>query len=385
MSNRPLHILHVITDLEDGGAEGTLYRLCKYDTQNHHTVISLMDKGKFGPLLEEMGVSVYCLGMPRGKVNFLRLVRFWRLVRSIQPDLVQTWLYHADLLGGLIAWLAGMSNICWGIRHSNLSSGTVKRSTIYVAHLCALLSHWLPRRIISCSKEAASSHIKLGYAKKKFIVIPNGYDVIQYTPDTSVRNLLREGWGIGKNDFLIGMVARFDIQKDHQNLLKALSLLKQSGLKFHCILAGTNMDLNNKLLQKWLHAEDLMHEVICLGRRDDIPQIMNSLDLHVLSSLGEAFPNVLAEAMASGTPCVSTDVGDAALIVGNSGWIVPPANSAALAEAIGQAKHCRDSDVPFWDRRRLLSRKLVTDQFGIDAMTARYSLLWREVVCEAEF
>lgn len=370
-----MRICHIITGLNDGGAEAVLYRLCTSDTENRHVVISLMDEGKYGPLLRAAGVEVYALGMPRRKVTIGALFRLWRLLRSVRPDVVQTWMYHADLVGGVVARFAGVSTVCWGIRHTTLELGLTPRTTIMVARTCAGLSHWIPTAIVSCSHEAARVHQALGYAARKFVVVPNGYDLERFSPDAEARERLRAEWGVDAQTPLIGMVARFDPQKDHANLLAALGLLKQQGVKFRCVLVGTGMDNTNEDLTKRIAEAGLDEYVYLLGPRDDIPAIMNTLDVHVLSSAGEAFPNVLAEAMACGTPCVTTDVGDAALIVGETGWVVPPKDSRALTEALVDALtqwQNRDS----WQARKSACRERIATHFTLDAMISGYRKVW---------
>lgn len=369
-------VAHIITGLNDGGAEAVLYRLCTSDTENRHVVISLMDEGKYGPLLRSAGVEVYTLGMPRGKVTIEALVRLWRLLRSVRPDVVQTWMYHADLVGGVVARLAGVSTVCWGIRHTTLEPGLSSRTTIMVARICARLSRWVPRTIVACSYEAARVHQALGYAPQSFVVVPNGYDLDRFAPDARARERLRAEWNVDAHTPLIGMVARFDPQKDHANLLAALGLLKEQGVEFRCVLVGTGMDKTNEALAKRIAETGLDGHVYLLGRRNDIPVVMSALDVHVLSSaFGEAFPNVLAEAMACGTPCVTTDVGDAAFIVGETGWVVPPRDNRALAEALVAALtqwQNRDS----WQARKSACRERIATHFTLDAMISGYRKVW---------
>lgn len=369
-------VMHVIAGLHDGGAEGALYRLCLNSPNYRHIVVSMMDEGKYGPLLVEAGVGVHCLRMPQGKPTWQAVVHFWRLLRRVRPNVVQTWMYHADLMGGVMARLSGVRKVFWGIRHCNLTPGTVKGSTIKVAKLCAHLSEWVPTRILSCSQQAMKAHTAIGYAANRMMVIPNGYELSRFAPDESARGRLRSEWRIADDTFLIGMVARFDSQKDHANLLAALQQLKHLRKVFHCVLVGTGMDEGNALLQHLLETFGVADVVSLLGRRNDVPAVMNALDLHVLSSLGEAFPNVLAEAMACGTPCVTTDVGDAAYIVGETGWVVPPRDSPALASAVSLAMDDREISPDVWLSRRDSSRKRIVENFSIERMVDAYSDAW---------
>lgn len=373
-----MKVLHIITGLNDGGAEASLYRLCNTDKLQQHSVISLMDLGKYGSLLEQSGISVVCLNMPRGRITIAGLFRLWHTIRNQKPDVVQTWMYHADLIGGVIAKLCGVKAIFWGIHHSNLTHGTVKNSTRVIAKICAFLSKFIPNLIISCSQKSVFIHQSLGYDKHKFRVIPNGYDLEQYSPNKTKALDLRTQWNISQNIPLIGMVARFDPQKDHRTLIKSLSFLKRSQKMFHCILVGSEMDVTNSDLLAWIKAEDVEENITLLGRRNDIPSVMNALDIHVLSSIGEAFPNVLAEAMACGTPCVTTDVGDAALIVGDTGWIVMPANALLLANELYVAINAL-REPESWSIRQQATRERILNNFSLDKMIKSYHATWHQI------
>lgn len=373
-----MKILHVITCLDDGGAEAVLYRLCTHDGENQHVVVSLMDAGKYGPLLRAGGVDVYCLGMPRGRFWLAGLRHLWRLMRTQRPDVVQTWMYHADLVGGVVARLAGVRAVCWGVRNTTLEPGSSARGTIWVARACARLSRRVPRTIVSCSREAARVHGALGYATEKFTVIPNGYDLKRFAPDVAAQERLRAKWDIAADLPLIGMVARFDPQKDHTTLLSALGQFARAGAAFHAVLVGAGIDADNAALEGAIKAAGLDGQVRLLGGRDDVPAVMNALDLHALSSAyGEAFPNVLAEAMACGTPCVTTDVGDAALIVGDTGWVVPPRDAEALAAAIDDAMRERAERPAAWAQRRRAARERVVEHFDVERMAGAYRAAWR--------
>lgn len=375
VSGQKFLVFHIITGLDSGGAEGALYRLCVADKENRHHVVSMMDGGKYGPMLEAQGISVICLGMPRGRLTLKGLQRLRKLLRTERPDIVQTWMYHADLVGGAIARLAGVRNIIWGIRHSDLASSGTSRSTVAVARLCAWLSRWLPRNIICCAQKAADVHAAFGYDAKRLHVVPNGYDLERFRPDPDARTAVRSELGLAQDQQVIGFVARYDPLKDHGNLLQALALLKERGQAPACLLIGTGMDEGNAALSSLIAGLGLNGQIHLLGQRSDIPAMMNALDLHVMSSASEAFPNVLAEAMACGTPCVSTDVGDAAVIIGDTGWVVPAQDSAALAEAISHA--LQECDTPDWGDRKSSARTRVEMRFSMDRMIKSYRAIWR--------
>lgn len=376
-----MRLTHIITGLNDGGAEAVLYRLCRHDTANTHTVISLMDEGKYGPLLREAGVAVHCLNLPRGRVRLSALWWLWRLLREQRPNVVQTWMYHADLLGGGLARLAGVRGVVWGIHHTTLEPGQSSWGTIWIARLLAILSRGVPRRIAVCANKAVAVHGALGYDTARMVVIPNGYNLEQFAPDAAARARLRSEWAVPDNLPLLGLVGRFDPQKDHANLLQALVRLCQQGERFRCVLVGAGLAEDNYALVQHIQQAGLKDQVRLLGRRNDIPAVMSALDMHVLSSSAEAFPNVLAEAMACGTPCVTTDVGDAALIVGDVGWVVPPCNSQALADAIRAALGMW-KDTVVWSARRHTARQRVVDNYGIQKMVMAYHSVWRAALEE---
>ena len=368
---------HIITSLSDGGAEAVLYRLCTNDTQAKHIVISLMDMGKYGLMLQEAGIEVHCLNMPAGRIRFAGLSKLHKLLKSLQPNAVQTWMYHADLIGGVVAKLTGIKNINWGIHHTVLVKGKTKRSTILVAKLCALLSRIIPKKIVCCAHKAAEIHAELGYQKSKMMVIPNGYKLEQFTPNTKVGNEIRQELELTEQEVVLGIVGRFDPLKDHFSLLNALSLLPDS-ITYRCLLVGKDLNSANSLLVEEIQCLELQDTILLLDQRSDIPAVMNALDIHILSSMSEAFPNVLCEAMACGTPCVTTDVGDAAFIVGNTGWVVPAKNPEALAEAILSAVNEKTSNKQSWTNRKQACRNRIVENFSIEKMIEKYHQIWEE-------
>lgn len=370
-----MRIVHIVTGLNDGGAEGVLARLCLHAKEVNHVVISLMDEGKYGPILKTANIPVYSLGLNPSKPNPMKLFALIKLIRKESPDVVQTWMYHADLFGGIAAKLAGAKAVFWGVRHSVLEKGKSKRSTIMIAKLCAWLSSFIPTKIICCAEKALEVHADIGYEKSKLVVIQNGYDLTKFKPNAGLRATTRSQFGISNEDSLLGMVGRYDPLKDHENLLRSLSFLKEKS-HVKCLLVGKGLSQDNADLIKIITEYDLKNTVILAGQQTDIPAIMNALDIHVLSSSSEGFPNVLTEAMACGTPCVTTDVGDAAIIVKDTGWVIPAQNSQLLSDAISSAVDEKISQPMHWQERQMQCRSRVEENFSIEMMVSGYMAAW---------
>ena len=370
-----MKIIHIITGLGDGGAEHTLFKICKYDLNNKHIVISLTSSGKYFSLLENFGIKVYCLN-----ANFFSIFKFFYLIwllRFLKPDIVQTWLVHADLIGGIAARLVGIKNIFWNIRYSNFEIGKAKLTTIIFIKILAKLSYLVPKLIVIVSKKAKKIYEIEGFDKKKFKLIPNGYDLSILKPNKLKKMIYKKKIKISKKKPLIGNVARYDPKKDHSNLLKALSIIRSKNIDFFCILVGSNIDTNNITLTSEIKKLKLSNYVKLLGQKNDILKVMNGLDIYVQSSsYGEGFPNVVAESMACGTPCVSTDVGDASFIIGKTGWIVPPNNSIKLAKAIEKSLNKVGSKE--WYKRSNKARLRIKENFNIIKMIKLYNKMWNK-------
>lgn len=331
-----MKIAFVITGLAIGGAEAMLLKLLQRLDQSRYqaTVISLTTLGEIGPRIQSLGIPVHALGMSRGAGNPLMLFRLAKLLRQLQPNVVHTWMYHADLLGGLAARLVGCQWVIWCIRHSNLSKAENKRSTLWVVKACALLSRWMPAQIISCSQRAKEIHAAVGYAADKLSVIPNGFDLGRFVPDVAARASVRAELGLAADAPLVGLIARFNSQKNHSGFVEAAAQVHAQLPDVQFLLAGTDVDGANAELDAAIAAKGLQANMHLLGRRDDVPRLMAALDVLASSSHGEAFPNVLGEAMACGVPCVVTDVGDSADIVGDTGRVVAAGDMAGLAQGL---------------------------------------------------
>ncbi|OXR49862.1 glycosyl transferase [Pusillimonas sp. T2] len=373
-----LHIVHIISGLGHGGAETVLHRLLTAPEQkDRHTVISMTDAGVFGPRLREAGVNVLTLDMPSGRLTWSGLREMYRLLRQLSPDVVQTWMYHADLVGGVVARLAGIRAVSWGIRNSGANLHKASRVSRAIAWLCARTSGVIPAGIVACADNAAHRHKSWGYRANLFRVIPNGYDLSRWKPDPEVRLRMRSQLHVSLDTPLLGCIARWNPLKDHANLLAAVARSAQTHPKLKLVLVGHQVDENNTQLMSLIERHGLRDRVLLLGRRDDVPDIMKALDIHVLSSCAEGFPNVVAEAMAVGVANVVTDVGDASRIVSTLGWVAPAQNSEALSDALNQA--LAQLGKPDMATRLQKGRERVARFFSLSAMVEAYRAHWHEL------
>lgn len=373
-----LHVVHIITGLGQGGAETVLHRLVTAPGQaTQHTVISMGGEGVFGPMLRDAGVPVITLDMPAGKLTWRGVRRLYDTLKSMKPDVVQTWMYHADLVGGIASRLAGVRAVSWGIRNSGANLGKSSRLTHLIAWICARLSRFVPAGIVACAQDAAARHEARGYPSSRMVVIPNGYDLARWKPREGVRARLRHEWGIDDNTPLLGSVARWNPLKDHANLLHGFAVCLRAFPNARCVLIGQGLSHDNAALMALLDRWQLHEKVLLLGRRDDVPDVMSALDVHVLSSCAEGFPNVVAEAMAAGVPCVVTDVGDAARIVGDFGWVVPAQNAEALGKAMQQA--LQELESPATHERIRQGTERVERLYSLQAMVAAYTRYWMQL------
>lgn len=374
-----LRIAHIITGLSQGGAEANLFKLINATRQSWDVVvISLADEGYYGQRLRALGIRVFCCRMNERGQALAGFRRLLRLLRKTRPAVVQTWMYHADLLGGLAARLVGCRSVVWGIRNLHFDSGRASWSARAASRLSAWCSSMIPAAIVSCSQAAAQEHARRGYARGKMRVIPNGYDCVRLNIAKVAGKHLRTQWGIGAEDFLIGMVARWDPLKDHGTLLAALGALRRADARVRGVLIGAGMNGGNAALLELLRTNGLQGQVVLAGPQEDITAVMNALDLHVLSSRSESFPNVVAEAMACGTPCVVTAVGDAMLIVGEQGWCVPPADRVALEQAMKAAVSVLRGAAA--DELRVSCRRRITERYSEERMVGAFEEVWRSAL-----
>jgi glycosyltransferase involved in cell wall biosynthesis len=330
-------VLFITTGLNTGGAEMMLYNLVSAidRTKFSSVIISLIPVGDIGKKLSNLDIKVHSLHLNPGKLpSFSALLKLIRLVRKIKPAIIHGWMYHGNLAAQFAKlFVRRKIPIFWTIHHSVDSLENEKRSTATIIKLGARFSR-LPASIIYVSSTGKMQHELLGYAKKNSLVISNGVDTDLFSPSVTNRNALRKELQLPETVFLIGNIARFHPMKDHENFLHAAALVQKHNTSVSFVLAGKNVDAQNEDLKRKITELNIQH-IQLLGERNDINKILSATDVLVVSSAyGEAFPMIILEAMSCATLCVSTDIGDAAEIIGDAGKIIPAKNPSELAEAV---------------------------------------------------
>lgn len=375
---RKIKLAFIITGLVPDGAEKMLLKL-----------IHNIDRSRFSPYvvsltcneinlkheIELLNVQVHQLDF-RGLINFpIEFFKLLLILVKIKPDIVHTWMYHADFLGGLAARIVGARFLIWGIRHDNLAIKHNKKLTLFIAKLCSIMSSFLPTAILSCSERAKKTHENFGYCSKKITVIPNGFDLNIFHPYVNAKKEVFSELMCSHETRLVGLVGRYDNLKNHAGFIQAASIISKYMTNVKFLLVGAGVDDKNEALNNIIRNFGLESHFYLLGRRNDIHKVIASLDVLVSSSSGEAFPNVLGEAMACEVPCVVTDVGDSADIVGDTGFVVSSGDMDALAKGVIKLL----SDEYLKSKLGLKARLRVEKMYEISRVTRRYESFYEEI------
>ncbi len=367
---KKIKLLFIITGLSTGGAEMMLYKLLSRINRDRFcpTVVSMIEGGVFVERFRALNITVFDLGMQPGVFKPPALIGLTKLLNQIQPDLIQGWMYHANLIAQLANFFsADKVPVFWSIHHSVDSLRAEKLSLVATIKLTALLSSWVETVMFSAAK-GKKQHLSLGYNPSNAVAISDNFDISKYKPVSNPQFNLRQSLNLAKDSILIGSVARYHPMKDHANLINAAAKLIEDYPKVHFILIGPNVDDRNSALSNQIKSLNIGEQIHLLGERQDIPEIMTSLDIFTTSSAyGESFPNVLGEAMSCQIPCVATDIGDSEAIVADTGIVVPPKDPQALAKA------WRKLIVLGKDERHQLgikARKHIKTNFNVDGLNS---------------
>ncbi len=330
-------IVFLIRSLNYGGSERQLATLVKALDKQYFdiTVLCFYAGGSLSldQELKDSGIPIICLDK-QGRWDLFGF--FWRLVQHLQrihPDVLHGYIGIPNLLTIFLKLFFPSTRMIWGIRSSNVDPDFYDWLGRLVFRLECLLSRFADLIIVN-SYAGRAYYLNHGFPANKMTVIPNGIDIELFKPEQGARIKVRRSCGISQDTILIGLVGRLDIRKDHPTFLKAAALLfeERHNVRFVCV--GSGSENYARKLYELADELGISDQVIWVKARADMSAIYNALDIVVSSSYTEGFSNVIGEAMSCGVPCVVTDVGDSAWIVGNTDVVVPPKNPEALKTAI---------------------------------------------------
>jgi glycosyltransferase involved in cell wall biosynthesis len=377
---RPL-VTHVITGLGVGGAETMLHKLIGASRDFRHNVVSLTAMGEIGPQIAALGSDVVALDLSRPTRWISAAGRLRTLFRDQQPDLIQGWLNHGNLLALAFSGLARSDPpVLWNVRQSLLGMRFEKWHTRRVIRLSARLSH-RTAAILYNSASGARDHEEIGYDSSKTVLVPNGFDLDRFRPDAADRAGVRRELGIAPDEVAVGLIARFDKWKNHGAFFEAASRLLDSAPACRFVLVGSGMDADNDELGALIGDPRVRERSLFLGCRDDMPAVNAALDISCNVSHGEGFPNAIGEAMAAAVPCMVVAHGDMPDIVGETGAIAATADPEAIAVALL-------SLVNLGHKGRVelgvAARARADARFSLPAVAARYESIYDEILSRSE-
>jgi glycosyltransferase involved in cell wall biosynthesis len=359
-------VLFFIRSLNAGGSERQLVITSKGLAERGYEVVVLTfySGGKFFDELSNTKVRLLSLNK-KGRWDLIFF--FYRLISILKneiPDVVYSYLGVANIFSVLMRPFVPHAQVFWGVRTSNM----------YLERYdwAARLTYWLECRlarfadcIVTNSFAGRKYAVAHGFPEQKIVVIANGIDTEYFCPDESARDRVRKIWGIGENEKLIGLIARIDPIKGHPTFLEAAKLirLKSPNIRFVCVGRGeAEYENTMRRLATKMGLDDVL---IWVGECSNMVEAYNALDIASCSSYGEGFPNMVGEAMSCRVPCQVTDVGDSVLIVGQTGFVVPPNDSAALCSAWRKMLLLNGKDL---QSKSISARERVISQFSITSL-----------------
>ncbi|HEX8775521.1 MAG TPA: glycosyltransferase [Pyrinomonadaceae bacterium] len=364
----------LIRSLDYGGAERHLLTLSRaLDKERFSvTVLHFYSGGRLEDDLKASGVPLVSL-KKTGRWDLLRFsVRLVRELRKVRPDVIHSFLVEPNLLTVFLKPLFPGTRVVWGVRASRVHFEHYDWLSRLNFRLQCFFSRFADL-IIFNSERGRAFHLREGFPARKSVVIRNGIDAERFKPDKKAGLRLRAELGIGADATLVGHVGRLDPMKDHQTLLRAAALLCRKRDDVYLLSVGTGAEDYAGELRRLAADVGIADRVIWAGARSDMPAVYSALDLLVSSSFSEGFPNVIGEAMSCGVPCVVTDTGDSALIVGETGTVVEPRNPSALFAAIVSLM---EQDPEERGRR---ARARILENFSVERMAAETERAIRDI------
>ena len=368
---RPIRILHIMTRLPIGGVENQLLGILRnYDKSRYSPLVCcLSDRGEIGEEIERNGIEVVCLHKLGHRFDWSMVSDIVRLINDHDINVVRTHQYHANLYGRLAAHKAGVPCIVASIHN------TYSRDRKYHRRLINWFLARFSDRIIAVSGNVREDILKYDHIPpEKVEVIHNGVDTDLFSDQSG--KVKRSEIGIPEDALVIGTVGRLAEAKGQRYILEALAVLKETFPSIRLLIAGDGP--LRKELEDFGEALGIKHNVLFLGMRRDIPALLSAMDIFVLPSLWEGLPNALLEAMAVSRPIIAADIPAFREIIDSQdvGILVPPRNSAALAEALNRLI----KDQGLRDAMGRNARQKCSSMFDIKSVVKVYTGLFESIL-----
>ena len=379
-----MKIIHIINSLKKGGAEGNLFRLCKtlkkkYKDKINITIITLIDNGFYEEHLSKLGIKVYSIKINEKK-NFFKflfyIIKLRKFINNNNPDIIQSWMYHSNFMTLFLPKIF-YEKIFWNIRHTQLNLKISKKFTIFLSLICGFFSKFIPKKIIYCSEASISFHENFHkYSKNKSILIDNGYSSKNYYYSLSLRKKFRKKYKINKNHFLIGFAGRYSKQKNIPSLMTAFSNIIKKYNDVHLYMIGKDINYNNKELVELAINLKISDRVFFLKEEKNLLKFYNGLDMLILPSHDESFPNVVAEAMLCKIPVLSSNVGCAKKIIDRYGFIMKDNDPNSIYKNIIKCSNIFKNKKFFWNSLKKNSRLRIVNNYSLNKMAINYLKKW---------
>ena len=377
MKKRKIKIIHIINNLSAGGAEKMLFNLVSCANINRFdiSVFSLQGKGELSIEIEKLGIPILYFGIFKKRDFIFKFLKLILAIIKLKPDLVQTWLYHANLLGGVSAKLSGVNTVIWGLRGTAIPQSSLSLHNL-VMNIGSFMSYFVPSSIVCNAESVRNFHANKGYSKNKLTIIPNGFYIQPKDLNQDQKNM-KSLYGLNDQSITIGTIGRYYRLKDYPNMANACALIMKEFKNVHLIMIGRGLDSSNIELVSLLSNKLDLSRVHLLGERSDISNCLKAIDIFCLSSRNEGFPNVVCEAMLMSIPCVVTDAGDAGNIVSHAGITVPTEDHIKLASGL---KYMIEIGAPGRKKLGDLSFSQIKSNYPIEKNISCFNKLYMELI-----
>ncbi len=376
--------MHVINSLNKGGAEGNLYRLCKFHKQKYKnnidiSILTLISNGFYETELKKLGIKIFSLNLSKHYMFFKfikKILILRKFIKKNNPDIIQSWMYHSNFIT-LFIQRKFYRKLFWNIRHSELNTQISKKMTIFLSIICGLFSKSVPKKIIYCSEKSIEFHQNNHfYSKNKTALIYNGCNYKTYFPLKNLRYNFRKKNKIYSSDIVIGYAGRYAKQKNIFSMLLAFSKISKIHNNIFLYMVGRDIGPQNKELIDYVNKLKVNKKVRYIKEQKSLIEFYNGIDFLLLTSHSESFPNVIAESMLCSTPVLSSDAGCSKKIINNFGFVMDKNDHESIFKNLGKTISTFKNKKKEWKSMKKNSRLQIKNNFSITNMANSYLNNW---------